>query len=105
MDEKKHVKKVSRTEWKKNGYLEVTYTMPEPLQEGWIRSFYLIDEKGNELMQVDSTHKLKISLKKLRNTFAGKKKIEIYTMGRPTDPEVAMRVRIRRVHLCTLELP
>lgn len=104
-DDKKYVKKVTSKEWKKNGSLEVSYKREEAIRDGWIRTFYLIDENGNEVIQKDSTDKLKISLKELRKSFAGKKKIEIYTIVRPTDPEVAMRVRIRRVLLCTLELP
>ena len=104
-DNTKYDKKVSRTEWKKNGSLEVSYKQDEEPQDGWVRTFYLIDEMGNTVIQKDNVNSIKISLKQLRKSFAGKKKIEIYTMVRPTDPEVAMRVRIRRVLLCTLELP
>jgi hypothetical protein len=104
-DNKQYVKKVTTKEWKKSGSLEVIYNREEEMRDGWIRTFYLIDEMGNEVIQKDSTDKLKIPLKELRKRFAGKKKIDIYTIVRPTDPEVAMRVRIRRVLLCTLELP
>jgi hypothetical protein len=105
INETAHTKMISPSLWKKNGQLEVVYKSPEPLEEGWVRTIYFIDESGNELIVKDNTSKVRISQKQLRKTFAGKKKINIYTVGRPLDPEVAMRVRLRRVHLCTLELP
>lgn len=104
-DEKQYEKKLTRTEWKKNGHLEVHYKQEDRLRDGWIRTFYLMDETGNTIIQKDSVNSFKVSLKQLRKSFAGKKKIQVYTIARPTDPEVAMRVRIRTVLLCTLELP
>jgi len=104
IDDNANTRKVKLSEWKKNGFLEVAYSGEKP-QPGWVRTFYFLDETGNEIIVKDNTSKAKISLKTLRKSFAGKKKIDIYTIVRPTDPEVAMRVRIRRVHLCSLELP
>ena len=100
-DEKINSKKITISEWKKNGSLEISYTDVDP--SFWIRSFLFVDENDQQLFTADSTTKVKITLAKLRKIFAGKKKIVIYIVGRPTNPDIA--VRIRRVHLCTLKLP
>lgn len=100
-DEKTNTKKISLTEWKKTGSLELSFTDADPVF--WIRSFLLVDENDVQLFNADSTIKLKISLSKLRKLFTGKKRIVIYTVARPSNPDIA--VRIRRVHLCTLKLP
>lgn len=104
IDEKANTRKLTASAWKKNGNLEVSYKGGE-LTDGWVRTFYFTDEADREVIVKDNTSKVKIKLKQLRKAFAGKKRIDIYTISRPTDPEVAMRVRLRRVHLCTLELP
>jgi hypothetical protein len=104
VDDNANTRKIKSGDWKKNGSLEVAYKGERP-EAGWVRTFYFLDETGNEIIVKDNTSKANISLKTLRKSFAGKKKIDIYTIVRPTDPEVAMRVRIRRVHLCSLELP
>ena len=99
-DEAKNLKKIKSTDWKKNGYLEIIYTEADPTF--WKRSFLFFDEKDNQLLSIDSTTRVKISLSKLRKLFAGKKEINIYTVASPLNPDIL--VRIRRVHLCTLKL-
>jgi len=68
-----------------------------------MRSFLLVDESDNEILRADSTLHARISLAELRRLFAGKKQLVIYTTISPLDPNLA--IRIRRVHLCTLQLP
>ena len=95
------VKKISLADWKKSGKLEIIFAEDE--KNTWMRYFQLVDEFDNEILRKDSTTHAKISLAKLRKLFAGKKTIKIYTTISPLDPNIA--IRIRRVHLCTLQLP
>lgn len=97
----KNIRKISKAEWKKNGTLEISFRDDEPLV--WWRSFLLNDDMDNELYRKDSVVTIKISLASLRVMFRGKKEIRIYTTIAPRDPRMA--IRIRRVHLCTLQLP
>lgn len=100
-DEKVNSKKVTSAEWKKNGNLEISFKESTP--DVWRRSFLLYDEQDNQLLTKDSVTFSKTPLAILRKLFAGKKEIRIYTIVSPLDPNIA--VRLRRVHLCTLQLP
>ena len=62
------------------------------------------DENDQELSRKDNTRNAKITAAELKKLFGDKKKIKIYTIAVPTDPDLAARVRVRRMHLCTLEL-
>jgi hypothetical protein len=101
-NEIKNIKKISAAEWKKNGYLEINYKESEPNNK-WKRSFLFFDKEDNQLLTKNNITSLRIPVALLRKLFAGKKEIRIYTIVSPTDPNMA--VRIRRVHLCTLQLP
>ena len=100
-DAVKNVKKINLADWKKSGKLEILFAEDE--KNTWMRYFLLVDESDNELLRKDSTTHAKISLVELRKAFAGKKLIKIYTTISPLDPNIA--IRMRRVHLCTLQLP
>jgi archaellum biogenesis ATPase FlaH len=100
-DVTKNGKKISSAEWKKSGNLEILFAEDE--KNTWMRYFQLVDESDNEILRKDSTTHAKISLAELRKLFTGKKTINIYTTISPLDPNIA--IRIRRVHLCTLQLP
>lgn len=100
-DEKVNTKKITSSEWKKSGSLEIIFKEGEP--NTWRRSFLFFDAEDNQLLSKDSTTRAKISLSALRKLFKGKKEIRIYTVISPLDPNIA--IRIRRVHLCTLKLP
>jgi archaellum biogenesis ATPase FlaH len=100
-DAVKNVKKIKAADWKKSGKLEILFKEDE--KDMWMRSFLLVDESDNEILRADSTLHASISLAELRRLFAGKKQLVIYTTISPLDPNLA--IRIRRVHLCTLQLP
>lgn len=103
-NEKTNSKTVRPAEWKQQGYLEVVYKEAGTKKE-WRRSIFFCDENDNELIRKDDVTRVKIPVATLKKTFAGKTKINIFTTVAPTDPDLAARVRIRRVHLCTLVLP
>lgn len=101
VDEEKNVKLIKSTDWKKSGYLEVSYKEEQP--SSWLHSFRFTDEKGNELLVKDSVISTKISTAVLRKTFAGKKQVKIYMVIAPSDP--MMMAPARQIHLATLKLP
>lgn len=94
-------KKLKASDWNKSGRLEVLFTENE--KDTWIRSFLFYDKDDNEIVRRDSAVHAKISIKELKKLFAGKKEIIIYTTIAPVNPNIA--IRMRRVHLCTLQLP
>jgi len=104
-NEKANTKKLKKAELSKKYFLEITYKESDPAkQKAWKRSFIFFGDNDNELLRKDSTRNVTISAAELKNLFGDQKKIRIYTMAIPTDPDLAARVRVRRVHLCTLEL-
>jgi hypothetical protein len=100
-NEKANTKKITSAELKKDGYLEISFK--EANLNTWRRSFLFFDKKDNQLLAIDSVTYTKIHIATLRKLFAGQKEIIIYTIVSPLDPSIA--VRLRRVHLCTLQLP
>ncbi len=104
-DRNANIKKVKAAELNNDtGTLDVLYKEANP-QAGWKRMLTFVDENDHEKLRKDSvTAQTRVKLSTLKELFTGKKKISIYTISLPTDPELAARVRVRRVHLCTLEL-
>ena len=100
-NETQNVKKIPATEWKKNGYLEINFKEAYP--NTWKRSFLFFDETDEQILAKDSVRSVKLAVASLRKLYAGKKQVRIYTIIYPLNPDIA--IRIRRVHLCTLQLP
>jgi hypothetical protein len=103
-DETTNTKKIKRTELDGKGSLDVLYKSSKPATE-WIQSLMFYGETDNEVFRKDSvTGTTQIKLATLKELFGTKSKIRIFTIAIPSDPDLAARVRVRRVHLCTLEL-
>lgn len=99
-DEILNTKKISSTEWKKKGFLEISYK--EAASSNWLHSLQLTDESGNQLLAKDSIY-LKIPISSIRKLAAGKKELKIYMVVSPSNPMIAAPSRM--LHLCTLKLP
>ena len=97
----KNVKLIKSTDWKKNGNLEVTYKVASP-SALWSYKLQFADEKGNMLLQKDSSY-AKITTQSLRQLFAGKKQIIISVMIGPKDPLMMAPAKMKQ--LATLKLP
>jgi hypothetical protein len=70
----------------------------------WIRIIGIYTEADKELYRKD-TGVVKLPDTQLKKMlFENNNTIKIYTWSLPKDPKEAARVRIRRVHLCTIEL-
>jgi hypothetical protein len=96
-----NIKKINSTDWKKNGYLEVSYKETTP--GNWLHSLQFTDELGNQLLVKDSTTTAKIPIAALRKLFKGKKQLKIYMVINPPNPMMAAPSRM--LHLGTLRLP
>ncbi len=97
----KNVKLIKSSDWKKNGNLEVTYKVASP-SALWSYKLQFADEKGNMLLQKDSSY-AKITTQSLRQLFAGKKQIIISIMIGPKDPLMMAPAKMKQ--LATLKLP
>ena len=97
----KNVKLIKSSDWKKNGFLEVTYKVASP-SALWSYKLQFTDEKGNMLLQKDSSY-AKITTQSLRQLFAGKKQIIISIMIGPKDPLMMAPAKMKQ--LATLKLP
>ena len=97
----KNVKLIKSTDWKKNGNLEVQYKAGSPSAR-WSYTLQFADEKGNMLLQKDSSY-AKITTQSLRQLFAGKKQIIISIMIAPSDPLMMAPAKMKQ--LATLKLP
>ena len=96
-----NIKKIKSTDWKKNGYLEVSYKEITP--GNWLHSLQFTDELGNQLLVKDSSTTAKIPIATLRKLYAGKKQVKIYMVINPPNP--MMGAPSRMLHLGTLRLP
>jgi len=101
-DEAANTRKLKRCQWKKNGDLRIIYEEAGQDTLLW-HSFLLFDEQDEQIFSGEKTLDAKIPINKLRELFSGKKQIRIYTIVSPRNPGI--RVKMQRVHLCTLQLP
>lgn len=103
-NENANTRKLKKTELSKKYFLEIIYKEADPVKaKEWKRSFLFFGDTENELLRKDSTLNVKIAATELKRIFGKQKRIRIYTLSIPTDPDLAARVRVRRVHICTLK--
>lgn len=93
---------LNKTDLAKTGNFLVKYTEKEP-QTGWKRSIVLVDKGENEV-QTETGRILTVPNKTLLMQLLKEGTLYVYTWALPTDPELAARIRVRRVHLCTIKL-
>lgn len=93
---------VKAADLKKAGALSIFIKEKAP-QAGWERTVTLVDAAENELASAKGDL-IKIENTRLAKTMAKAKTIRIYSMLLPTDPAKAALVRVRRIHLATIEI-
>ena len=93
---------IKKEDLKAKGNLSVFIKDRAP-EKGWVRNILIVDDAENEitsgkgdLMKVDNRLLAKAAPKV--NT------IHIYTMSLPSDPAKAALVRVRRIHLATIQI-
>jgi hypothetical protein len=82
--------------------LEVLFTDSNASKEN-DRFLGIYGPDDEELVQKMAS-KLTVSNKKVLAWLKKYGQLKIYTWSLPTDPDLRSRIRIRRIHLCTLEL-
>ena len=87
---------------KSDNFLWVVYKEADK-EEGWKRVIALFDEKDNEIVK-HGGDLFKVYNGSLRSYIRGRKELRVFTWALPTDPDVAATIRIRRVHLGTIEI-
>jgi hypothetical protein len=104
-DEKKNIAMIKSNSLDSSGSLIVEYSEMNTVSSrgNWIRIIEIVDKHNNILYKKDSTQHLEINNRSLKKLSEGRRKLKIYTWAHP-GKESGIRVRIRRVHLCTLEL-
>ena len=101
--ETKNIRSIHKADLDKTGDLIVMYKESNRDKE-WKRTIAIFDEKDNTLFEKAGINKIQVSNASLKKMLQEKTKIRIYTWAIPKDPAKAAVIRIRRVHLCTLEL-
>ena len=101
--ESKNVVTIKFADLQKAGQLSIMF-VDRILNKDWRRNIAILDEKDSTLYEQMGVHGVRIANSRLKKMSAGKTRIKIYTWSLPKDPNKAALVRIRRVHLCTLEL-
>lgn len=101
--ESKNIVSINSATLNKEGELVLTYFEKEP-QKDWSRFIAVFDNQDNELLQRKNLRILKVSNASLKDLFKKSATLHIYSWSLPNDPDLAARIRIRRVYLCTLEL-
>lgn len=104
-NEQVNKKTIKRDELNRNYCLQINYTESDPKKEKeWTRSFLLFDDKDHEILRLDSTRNATITAAELKKAVGDLNIIKVYTIALPKDPALAASVRVRRVHLGTIEL-
>jgi hypothetical protein len=97
-----NIVRIKNADLKKSGHLVITY-LEKDVKKDWQRSIILYDQADKELQRVASG-KLDLSNASVAGLFRHATSISVYTVSLPTDPALQAQVRVRRVHLCTIEL-
>lgn len=90
----------------RNSRMRITKTSGND-QQGWMRKIECQDSSGNTLLKwVDgrTVGAYEVFVNDIKSKLQKGVVYLIYTWALPTDPDIAARVRIKRIHLCSLIL-
>ncbi|RYZ21606.1 MAG: hypothetical protein EOO16_12270 [Chitinophagaceae bacterium] len=102
-DEAANVITLRRADLKKNGTFTLQFKPAAGQATGWKRTIGLYGA-NDEILKEFSGNKLSLSSLALSGLLKGRKQVMIYTMAIPSDPKKAVLVRMRRVHLATINV-
>jgi hypothetical protein len=94
---------IKTTDLKKTGSLVLSFPVTKTYPE-WKRNILIYDTADNMLLTKEDVTGLTLTNKELSILLAGKKQFSIFTTSIPTDPKKAAAIRVRRVHVCTVEI-
>ena len=101
-DESKNRYSIATGDLPGKGFLWIVYKEAQPAKD-WKRVIAIYDENDHEIVK-HGGNMFKIHNPSLASYAKGKKELRIFTWSLPTDPKVAATIRIRRVHLGTIEV-
>lgn len=109
-DAVKNVVKIKASLLSSKNNFRLSYTMPAD-EADWIRTLMVDDSTGAGTMidppkikKGKTEASFTISGKKLKELLTKHHKLKLYFTSIPSDPEKAMLVRPRKVHICTIYL-
>jgi hypothetical protein len=102
-DESANVITIKRSDLKKKGNFVLSYTPGSDERTRWNRTITVYGANDTELQQ-HKGNTVTLSNSALAQLVKGKEQITVYTMAIPSDKKKAALVRIRRVHLVTINV-
>lgn len=99
-DETKNSFSISKKDLSEPGFLWIVY-VEKSSNKNWKRTIALFDATDKELAKHSGTI-CKIGNAYLQTISNKVKQIKFYTWSLPEDPKEAARIRVRRIHLCTI---
>jgi hypothetical protein len=94
---------IKAVDLKKTGSLVIAFPVSKTKSE-WKRSIMIYDTTDNVLLTKEDVTGLTLKNTELIILLADKKQFSLFTTSIPRDPKKAAAVRVRRVHLCTVEI-
>jgi hypothetical protein len=98
----KNIVSIKASSLRSKNIFMLTYLEAEK-QQGWSRSLMIFDSSDHELKRIKGS-RLSLTNNSLLSMLRKSRRIDIYTVSMPDDPAIRERIRVRRVHLCTLVL-
>lgn len=105
-DSLKNIIQVTKTMLDNRNVFKLDYSEVNTLSSkpGWRRTMALVDTLGTSIVERDSTSQFYLYNRDLMKALWGRNKLVIYTWAKPMDAGMAAAIRLRRTHLCTIEL-
>lgn len=104
-DSLKNRVQIKKSDLSNNNIFKVEYVEAKnSITKGWVRTIALLDTTSAIVVQQDSISLLQFYNKDMMKLLWTRKKVNVYTWVKPLDPGMAAAIRIRRYHLCTIEL-
>lgn len=104
-DTLKNKLQLKKSDLANNNIFKIEYSEPKnSTTRGWVRTIVIMDTTSAVVVQQDSVSLLQLYNKDLMKLLWSRQKVDVYTWLKPLDPGMAAAIRIRRFHLCTIEL-
>jgi hypothetical protein len=96
---------IAKADLSKKCFLEIQFKEADSEKaNGWKRTFLIMDENDNELARIEKGSTITVKAADLKKHFKGRNCLRIFSISLPKDPELAARVRVRRIHIVTVKL-
>ena len=104
-DTLKNKLQLKKSDLDNNNIFKIEYNEPKnSTTKGWVRTIVIMDTTSAVVVQQDSVSLLQLYNKDLMKLLWSRQKVNVYTWVKPLDPGMAAAIRIRRFHLCSIEL-